>query len=189
MTFFEKLMLARQVSFKGGRVEVLGGQRLMLFQQKFLANFTEDIIKDAEAARALYKDCRKDMAENFIRKVLGSHGAASKKEVLSLLGNVAGFAGWGVYRYESIDEAKPRVVINMGECIVGSALRYKVSAPCDHIFRGFVAGGTSRVYGKELECVESSCIALGDEHCRFVASVREELKKEFPELYGVQVGD
>lgn len=186
-SFFDKLMLARQVSFKEGRVEMLENQRLLLFPMELAAFYTADLLKDTEGTKELYRTGKECMLKGFVYNTMKSHGPTSRKDLLSLLSNIASFAGWGVYRYEMIDEKNHKILMNMWDCLVSDYLKGKVDAPCDHIFRGFIAGGASVVFGREMECIESECIAIGDSRCHFTAATKEELEKEFPKFFGRQV--
>ena len=186
-SFFEKLMLARQISFKEGRIEYLGNSRLMLLSEIFLSMYTESMIDSKEELLRLYRNCKEDMRDRFVKKITKSHGNTSRESMLGLLKQTAEFGGWGIFEYESVNENEHRVIFKMMDGIVSSALKGKVKRPCDHIFRGIAAGGMSVMFNSDVDCIELSCIAIGDPFCRLVIGNREFLEKEFPEKFREQM--
>jgi len=40
-----------------------------------------------------------------------------------------------------------------------------------HMFRGFISGILSRLFGKELLAKEVKCVSKGDEYCEFLTTV------------------
>ena len=185
-SFFEKLMLAREISFKEGRIEYLGNSRLMLLSEFFLSMYTESMIDNKEELLRLYRNCKEDMRDRFVKEITGSHGDTSRESMLGLLKQTAEFGGWGRYEYESVNEDEHRVIFRMSDGIVSSALKGKVKKPCDHIFRGIAAGGISVMFNSDVDCIELSCTAIGDPFCKLVAGSREFLEKKFPEKFEEQ---
>ena len=185
-SFFEKLMLAREISFKEGRIEYLGNSRLMLLSEFFLSMYTESMIDNKEELLRLYRNCKEDMRDRFVKEITGSHGDTSRESMLGLLKQTAEFGGWGRYEYEFVNEDEHRVIFRMSDGIVSSALKGKVKKPCDHIFRGIAAGGISVMFNSDVDCIELSCTAIGDPFCKLVAGSREFLEKKFPEKFEEQ---
>ncbi len=178
-SFFEKLMLARQISFKEGRIEYLGNSRLMLLSQGFLAMYTESVIDSRKETYRLYKNCKEDMRDRFIKKITGSHGAGSRRGMMELLKGTSEFGGWGTYEFETVEENEHKTIFRMYDGIVSSALKGKVKKPCDHIFRGLTAGAMSVMFNEDIDCLEISCEAAGDPVCKFVAGRPEFLKSKY----------
>ncbi len=186
-SFFEKLMLAREISFKEGRIEYLRNSRLMLLSEIFLSTYTESMMDSKKELLRLYKNCKEDMRDGFIKKITGSHGNTSRGRMLGLLNQTTEFGGWGRYEYEFVNEEARRTIIRMSDGIVSSALKGKVKKPCDHILRGFAAGGMSVMFDSDVDCVEISCAAIGDPFCRFAVGSMEFLEREFPERFKEQM--
>ena len=45
--------------------------------------------------------------------------------------------------------------------------------PIDDIVRGFIAGGASLLFSKDVEAVETKCISKGDRFCEIVVQSKE----------------
>jgi len=43
-----------------------------------------------------------------------------------------------------------------------------IGKPVDHIPRGWFAGAACVFFGKDVDAVETKCIAKGDEYCEFI---------------------
>ncbi len=44
--------------------------------------------------------------------------------------------------------------------------------PTSHMFRGLLAGFLSKLWGRDVKVVETTCIAMGDPYCEFLAQPR-----------------
>ena len=186
-SFFEKLMLARQISFKEGRIEYLSSSRLMLLSQGFLVMYTKNTMDSKRETYRLYKNCKEDMRDRFIKEITRSHGSGSRESMLALLKGTAEFGGWGTYEYEIMEENEHRTIMKMYDGIISSVFKGDAKSPCDHILRGLAAGAMSVMFNSDIDCLEISCIAVGDPICRFVAGSPEYLKKEYPDKFMEQL--
>jgi predicted hydrocarbon binding protein len=74
--------------------------------------------------------------------------------------------GWGRFVLERFDSAKKSLIVKV-YCSPFAEGYGSSSKPVCHMTRGVLAGMVSLVFGKEVESKELSCLAKGDECCRF----------------------
>ncbi len=186
MSIFEELMLARQVSFQDGRVE-LTGQRVVISPSDFFGLYIESICKDPKLVGAFYGAAKRAMREGFGRDVGKTYGF-SFEDYLNWFVKLAKMSGWGKIEWLESDKEKNTGVIGTEGSPVAAYLKGKVDAPCDHVIRGLMAGGASSAYRLDLDIVETECEALGDAKCIFVIDTSENLMKKYPGLAKLQLG-
>jgi predicted hydrocarbon binding protein len=63
--------------------------------------------------------------------------------------------------------------LNLYESIEAEAMGEVGQPSCDFT-RGYLAGIVSELSGKSYHCKEEKCVSHGDEHCRFLLSIRGE---------------
>jgi len=83
-------------------------------------------------------------------------------------------SGWGDIRNVDLDFDAKKAIIRVKNNPLTGRLRGKVKTPSDHILRGIFAGLFSKVFGEGVECVETHCIALGEEDCEFIIKKQAE---------------
>jgi predicted hydrocarbon binding protein len=73
-----------------------------------------------------------------------------------------------------LDLENKRAIVVVNNSAVGSVLKGKVKAPCDHFMRGIIAAIFWDFFNEEVDCVESECIAMADSKCKFVVKLPHE---------------
>jgi len=74
--------------------------------------------------------------------------------------------GWGEF---AVERQPGRIIVlarNLFECFREDEGKLSPE-PKSHLFRGFLAGFLSRIWGKEVKVIEIECTAKGDEACKF----------------------
>jgi predicted hydrocarbon binding protein len=185
MNIFEKLMLARQLSFKEGKIELLG-QNLVFSPADFFSRYIYALKDKPELIISLYNSAKSTMKEGFSLNVGKSYGF-SFKDYARWFVDIAELSGWGQVVWEDINEAEMKGVITITNSPVAANLKNKVSAPCDHITRGFMAGAASSAFKEEVDMIEIECEALGAQKCKFIMGKIDYLKSKFPDIVKNQV--
>jgi predicted hydrocarbon binding protein len=187
MSIFEELMLARQISFQDGRVE-LTGQRVVISPSAFFGAYTKSICDSPELVGAFYRAAKQAMTEGFGKDVGKAYGF-SFSNYLDWFVKLAKLSGWGKIEWQESDEKKHTGIISAEGSPVAAYLKGKIASPCDHVIRGLMAGGASSAYKLDLDIVETECEALGAAKCLFVIDTAENLRKRHPDLAKLQLGE
>ncbi len=99
---------------------------------------------------------------------------------LKLFGNFLSSSGWGEISMVDVCPKKAHAIVGVRNSPIASRLKKKAKNPADHILRGYFAGLFTKAFGKDVDCVELKCIALGDSSCEFIIKPRVEFSKDKP---------
>jgi predicted hydrocarbon binding protein len=163
---FEKLMLARQLSFKEGEIDLLG-QRLVMLPSIVFSDYTMAINDSPDKVAEFYKSVKSSSKANFAVSVGKSYGF-NFQNYFDWMTKIVILSGWGIWKWDFLDEEKKSGKISVTNSPVAENLKGKVKCPVDHIIRGFMAGGASASLKTDVDVVEEECVALGAPQCKFV---------------------
>lgn len=180
--FLQKLMFVRQFGIDKGKIDLLGNRyvlfdALALFEiQKIdetklyeaIKNSSFKNISEAVKSAKVYQNVKDVFMESIAK--LGDKIGKSDEGTLMTLKEIFEVYGLGGMDIVDLDNTKKKAVIRLRESSI--ALEYKqrykkTNAPVDIIAAGVLAGMFSYVFKKKVDCVEKSCIAQGNESCRF----------------------
>ena len=88
------------------------------------------------------------------------------------------FSSWGYGKLEflELDGNKPYAKLKVTNS--ANAIGYEKSTkPVCHFIRGILAGAGTIIMETEMHCLETKCVAKGDEYCEFEVITKEELEK------------
>jgi predicted hydrocarbon binding protein len=185
MSIFDELMLARQLKFTNGKIELLG-QPLVFSPANFWSKYIFELKDNTEQIRQLYLSAKDTMKEGFSYNV-GSSFGFSFKDYMKWFIDIAGLSGWGEFEWADMDETKKQGVITIKGSPVALELKNKVTEPCDHITRGFVAGAASSAFKDDIDIIEIECEAVGAEKCKLIMQKSDDIRLNFPEIAKKQV--
>jgi predicted hydrocarbon binding protein len=186
MSIFDKLMLARQLKFTDGRVELFG-QPIILSPSDFLAIYISQINEDPILVGKFYNSAKRSVKEGFGINVGKSYGF-SFRDYSNWFVDILKLSGWGRVTWQENDKENHKGVISIQGSPIATYLKGKVKFPCDHVMRGFLAGGASSAYKLDIDVVETECEALGAQSCKFMISLSEDITNRFPEFSKLQLG-
>lgn len=83
--------------------------------------------------------------------------------------------GWGKAKVITFVHSPMTLVIRMWES--AECMGQKSDKPTGHFIRGHIVGHVEEMFGIECKCVETSCLAKGNQYCEFVL---EEKKRTVP---------
>lgn len=177
MNIIEKLMFSRQLTFSDGQIKLFS-ENLLFVPSDFVSTYTETIKDNTDAIKNLYLAAKKSTKEKFGIAIGKEYGFAFR-DYTKWFADIIELSGWGMLKWKDIDEAGRRGVISLTNSIVASSLKGKVQTQCDHIMRGFIAGGASVAFKEDMDVIEEKCIALGDPECIFVIGKNDVLKRNY----------
>lgn len=178
--FFQKLLLARQIKFDKGSIELLN-QKITIFPVSVFST----IVENNPAAIVDVYTSTKQSAKLFASHITEKY-KFSGRELKDWLIDIIAFAGWGEAEFTQYDNKNYRAIVRLRNSTVGAIAKKK--KPIDHAVRGFFAGGGTISMEKDLDCIETKCIAEGDKICEFILADKKTLKKEHPDYFKEQLG-
>jgi predicted hydrocarbon binding protein len=140
--------------------------RYLLIRPETLAAFQKAIEKEIgeKASRILFESGFQggSLSSKRYREVLGF----SDEEIIRFMMDMGSQIGWGRFELERFDSDKKRIIIKVHHSPFAEGYGSS-SEPVCHMIRGVLGGMASLVFGKDVESKELSCLAKGDECCRF----------------------
>jgi len=161
MPFNEK---TGEIHYKGTSSEIHPRNQVALFQREFeriIGPATRGVIYD------IYKKAALRVVTNVEKILIKTLSVFSKRFFADELAKTQiAPRGFGVGWVEGWDEKRPFVVMRVKNCF--NAMGYKNSRkPVCYAMSGIFAGAGTMVFGRDMECIETKCIAMGDEFCEF----------------------
>lgn len=179
-----ELLMTREVEFEQGQITVLKN-RFMLIPVDLLAAITKDMSTDEQKTKWLYKTTKQVFREKFARVVREKY-SMDKKKLFNWIASVAELAGYGRVEIVDYDEKNMRGIARIYNSAICTELKPTTKA-VGHIFRGMTAAAAEAAYGVEGDCIETKCIAKGDEYCEFVVRLRSDFEKEHARIIEEQL--
>jgi len=122
----------------------------------------EEIFSPSAASVILYTAAIKSGVNSY-GKIMKNAG--TKEKALNHLVQLKNDENWGKLSFQNVDFAKRSgkvIIIDSFENIAR-----KTTQPCCHLFRGFLEGFLSELFGKTIGVTEEECAGKGDKHCEF----------------------
>jgi len=114
------------------------------------------------AASTILCTIAKKSGANTCKKIMKK----TKEKTLNYLSKLKNHENWGRLSFQNVDFTNgsgKAVIIDSFESII-----CKTTQPCCHLFRGFLEGFLSELFGKTIEITEEKCAGKGDQHCEFI---------------------
>ena len=184
MSLFEKLLVASQVSFNNGTVEMFK-KRVVIYSTDCIGEYVMTMNEEAKLTTMVYGLAKQAMAKTFGLKA--TRPSASTEDYLRWFLEMISLSGWGAVEWEGKDLNNRKGSILIRNSAIGTYNKGKVKSQCDHIVRGFLAGGISSAFNVDVDVIETDCMGTGAERCRFVFDSKDNLVRDFPELASKQL--
>ncbi|MFA5763999.1 MAG: 4-vinyl reductase [archaeon] len=184
--FMQKLVFARQIKFQNGRID-LANQRVVISPIEPMYSITELLIEDEKLIPVLYEKIRTSFGEGFTANISKMY----KVEGLNLtkwLVDVSNMGGWGKTRLVKFDDKEHTGILQVEDSPFVQHFKNKSTKPVDHIWRGITAAGATRIFGEDIDFIETKCAAIDNTKvCEFMYKPRRLLTKEEIKKYGWQL--
>jgi predicted hydrocarbon binding protein len=140
--------------------------RYLLIRPELLAAFQKAAEKEIgeKVSSILYQSGFQGgtLSSKTYREVFGF----SDEEIIRFMVEMGPQIGWGRFELEKFDGNKKVLIVRVYHSPFAEGYGPS-SKPVCHMIRGVLGGMGSLVFGKEIESKEVSCLARGDEYCRF----------------------
>ena len=183
MEYFKKLFMANQAIFNKGRFIALG-MPVVVYPTKMLTRLQKEFIEELgqEGVYEIYESSR-DGGRELTKEAM--HIAKNSKLLLDFLKKFVPIGGWGLIEVIEEDWTNKKSTFTIKNPSFPK-LYGKSDKPICHIVRGLFAGAAATTLQDEnIECIETKCVAKGDEFCRF--EIRQRQKIEQNDLSKAQI--
>lgn len=177
--FINKLRLSRQLTFDEGQITLLGKPTVMMIPADTFIALEKEYLKNNPIG--LYRIGR-DAGKDFYRLV--AHFALDAPHIIKFGVQVFNTSGFGKLEVIRVDYKNSRAIFHIRDSI---SARIKSKDPVCHYIRGLLASFIQESLKKEIEGVETNCIAQGHQICEFILKRKGEFDKN-SELVKKQLG-
>lgn len=182
--FFRKLLFARQLKSEDGKLTILDVPILMM-SVNTLSALQDLIIKELGAAgvRKIYEAGKAGgtkLAEEHKNKL-----KVESFKLFELMKNLVEMGGWGKINILKQDYKNSYAVYAFSNNEMALAKKYNI--PSCHVIRGLTAGLHSIIFGRKVECIETSCLSKGDKYCEFVVGNEKILTRKYKSFCKAQL--
>lgn len=160
--------------FKFAKLLDISDGRLMLMKTpvnvvptSILCNEQKMLIKSLgleTAYKQMYLESKKGSYE-YNATFIKTQGFTDEHKIIEWQIKIVAFAGWGELELVLLDPKETKVIVNFKNSSYPKSYG-SAKYPVDFMATGFVAGGVSALFGKDLEAFETKCLAIGDQYCQ-----------------------
>jgi predicted hydrocarbon binding protein len=159
-----------------------GGSRMVLFGTEAIGALYQELINvgDVMAAQVVMRRFGDANGRERARTVMAEFQPADKMEWLAFGPTLHAWEGFGLPKLASLDfngSDKFQLVVEFRNSYLAEQYTRvfgPASEPVCWQLAGYIAGYCSEVFGLNLHCRETKCVAKGDEYCEFVTKPRSE---------------
>jgi len=148
---------------------MVGGERSFTFRvESFGAILKRLYEKFGTGAAVILYEMGLGMGESKFKSVVSKYRVDKQTAVKIILAERSA-KGWCIAQLENFNKNGAVIVAKeLFECL---PFRDNQERPISQFFRGYLAGVFQQLYGKNVNVIETECIAKGDSSCRFIVQV------------------
>jgi predicted hydrocarbon binding protein len=140
----------------------------ILIRKEVFANMLKFVVETfGTGGRALVFQLGKAAGEKDGIDLINEIGEERILENLPELVNLYKAQGWGIPELVDLSFSPLKAIIRMDDCFECKPRNSMV--PASNFIRGHLAGLGKALFDKEVECIETRCVARGDSYCEFEA--------------------
>ncbi len=143
------------------------GIRYLLIRPETLATWQKGVEKalGSNAGEIIFEGGREGGSLSA-RTFRDKHGYSSR-EIVDFMTRMGTEIGWGQMKVLKHNEETKRFVIEVSDSPFAAAYGNSSAGVC-HLIRGVMAGVGEGIFGDPVEARETSCLAMGNQTCRFI---------------------
>lgn len=176
-TELANLLLHKQLVFKKGKIILLDEGVTFVPLSTHIAEIK--FFESKNLCAGLYLGA-KFTGVTWNKKMLKTYSSKTPREIFEWGNKVLNLAGYGEFSVHQENTEKNEFIWRLYDSQIANAFvnEYgKVNFPVCHRPRGYFAGAASFVSGKDLDAVETKCLAKGDTVCEFVIKAKNKFNK------------
>jgi predicted hydrocarbon binding protein len=174
---FDMFKFAKFLNISDGEIKVWNIP-MNIIPTFVLREWQKDTINEVGYQKAFEKiySSAKEGSEEYNQNFIKKQGFKYKRQIINWQTRIVSLSGWGQIEIAKIDFEKNEYVAHFKENPFARTYG-KTTYPIDFLICGFISGGFSASLGKELDCIETKCVAKGDAYCEFVVGKPDKIKK------------
>ena len=184
---FEMFKFSKMLKVEDGNMSLMGVD-INIVPTSILCSLQKGLI-DAlgleKAYKQIYESAKRGSIE-YNSSFVKQQKIAEKRKILDWQSKILEFGGWGHIEIAKIDFEKDTLVAVFRKTpftVNYIKLYGKSKGPVDFITAGFNAGGLSVMAGKDLDVLETKCVAMSDPFCEFEAGPPDVINAKRKELW------
>ena len=184
--FMQKLLLARQIKFEEGKIELMN-QRVVITPIEQIISITELLLEQPKLIPKIYEKERLSFSEGYAEAVHKLYGFENL-DFTKWLVELSNICGWGGHQLVKFDQKNQEGILRFYNSPIVKQFKGKTKTPIDHIWRGLTAAGATRIFKKDIDFIETKCAAVGEsKFCEFIFKPRDALTTEEKKQYNWQI--
>lgn len=174
---FDMLKLARLISMQDGEIRVMG-EAVHIVPSSILGDMQKDMIEILGFNKAYNKLYSSSKQGSYVynRSFAKKYSMKEKRKLLEMQLKIVTSSGWGNLKIVHLDIPKSALTIRYHNSPFPKEYGKQKYAVCI-MPTAFTAGGVSVTFGKDIDAVETHCIARGDPYCEIKVGPPKEIKK------------
>ncbi len=162
--FYDKYIFTGGLKYTHNNFSLMGIPFAMVPVQLLLF---EKLADDKEFTKKVYYSVKDSMVKSF-KSEFGIDFKLEGTQGLLLAEQFFSASGWGLVSQNDLDREKKHAIMIVNNSPFALHLVGKSKGPADHLLRGVFAGLFSVFFEKKVDCVETECMALNAQRCKFV---------------------
>jgi len=168
--------MARQITFEEGQIKVADETAIMIHGHA-LIKLTDIVVKrmGKKGVTSIYlasKEGGKSLGLAFKKKF-----NLTESKLADLLKDLAMMGGWGSFEFVKLDFTEKVLICRAKQSPFAQLTELRGKKVC-HIIRGLLAGGAGVGFNKDVDCIETKCLAEGSSICEFIVKPKEKFKEK-----------
>ena len=166
VNLLDKLLLMRELKFEPGRISLLQ-HRSFMATIAVINSIALYMDQHPDSIAPIYlgmKNMHKDIWGDTLKKLY--HLAPN--EYLQKMFELSSPLGWGTSELLKYDDKKTEGLFRTYDAPVGGSFKGKFKYPAEHFWRAITAGTGISIFNKEIDVIETKCIAHGETYCEFI---------------------
>jgi predicted hydrocarbon binding protein len=163
-SFFDKYIFTNTLKYRNNNFFLLNIPFSIIPTEIIVAISSQN---DIEFNRKIYFSIKENTRKNMVKQFQLDFGLDRKKSLI-VFENFFSASGWGKIQTIDINFENKRAIIIVENSPIATSLKGKVSFPVDIILRAIFAGIFSEAFQENVDCVESECVAVSGERCKFI---------------------
>ncbi len=185
MDILKKLLMMKEIRFEEGVITLLNNRTVMnsISLPVGIGIFLE---KNPEMIPKIYEEIKEEHRRGW-GKTIDEKYKMKPIEYLNEMFETSNLAGWGKTEFVDFDESNTKGTFRTLRAPIAEALKGKAKLPTEHLWRGMAAGTASVIFKKNLDFIETKCLALGSNYCEYKFFPRKKVTSEIKKEFGYQV--
>jgi predicted hydrocarbon binding protein len=143
------------------------GEKSILFRLETIKNMFERIYASFGTGSAIiFYEMGIGAGERKARKLISEYELKGL-DLLKIVMVERIAKGWGIPEIVHFDDKKCSAIIRVYELFECNIVKDMFNEPTSQFFKGYLKGLLKVIFSKEVEVIETSCVAKGDKYCEF----------------------